>query len=286
MNDNTHPSLDSLKQYALQPEAENFAPVALHLAACVSCRQQLDALVKLSDADVELENPCDESLQADIQDYMDGRLLDTQAIEDRLQHDKAAIKAALHYACADSAMGRNQNRPTDESTRSDKPAFFQLSRLFQFRAPLWLAFPAGALASLLLAWFLVPMMQELEPYKLVAYQDNPNIEFQSGNTMPGMGFFRSAKKQSQIFKQPDIQLIDNKQIRIQWPPVDNALSYTIRLYTFEKGEKRSLGKVSTDKLFAVFDTHSIALKRRYEWVLSGTTRDHKQFNVAGGFVIH
>jgi len=286
MTDNMHPSLDTLKQYALQPEAEEFMSLSLHLAGCLSCRQQLDVLVKITDAEDNLTDQCDEELLADIQYYLKEELTDNKDFEDKLNNNKTVMKAALRYACADSAMQRNAQNSVVKSLLPEKKSIFNLAQLFQYKAPLWFAFPAGAVASLLLAWLLMPMIQLTDTYQLVSYQDNPQIEFQLQNNMPGMGFFRSAKKQSQIYDSVDIVLLNDQQLQVQWPPVKNALSYTIKLYTFEKGEKRSLGKVSTHKLSAVFNTHGIKLKRRYEWVLSGLTSDHKQFNVSGGFIVY
>ena len=286
MNDNNHPSLDTLKHYALQPEAEEFSAISLHLVTCLSCRQQLQTLERISAAGDDLMHQSDENLQADIQDYIEGRAENTKDIENTINNNKDALNAALHYACSSSAMHGHIQDSAMETSNVEKKSSIKFFQLFRYQAPVWLTFPAGALASLFLVWLLMPILFPSSEYQLIAYQDDPQIEFQENNIMPGMGFFRSVKKQYRAFDSVNIQLIDNKKIHIQWPPVEDALSYTMKLYTFDKGEKRSLGKISTQQPSAIFETRSLQLKRRYEWVLSGTSRDHMQFNAAGGFIIY
>lgn len=122
--------------------------------------------------------------------------------------------------------------------------------------------------------------------ELIAYQDNPVIQFKREQSLPGIGFFSDANKTVKPYGRIRAGITDNSDIHLSWPSVDNAMSYTMHLKVFVRGQQLSVGKVSTTTTQASFKRVANDSGQRYVWRLNGKTANGKLFSTKGGFVIN
>ncbi len=314
MNTITHPNIESITAYLASPHATEFKELSLHLAGCGKCRSQVSALTTLRDnfadinnfeniniesyrqateGDTELAEVLQQQL---IEHYVDDQLQgeEKQRIAAMLQKDPQALKAALHYASHSSSMQRelpefNKVTSADQAAlrqgqnRPDKPALItRLKNWLYIQTRVWITVPITAAAAATLAILLIPASGVLT---IASYQDNPVIQFEQKNQLPGIGFFSAARKKIEPFGKVKIELLGKGAIALSWVAVEGAESYTVRLQMFANGQKISVGENTTTATRTEFEGMNIEFDHRYEWVLSGKTADAKTFHTSGGFVI-
>jgi anti-sigma factor RsiW len=303
-----HPETETLQAYLRNIDAPEFDTVRLHLAGCADCRHEVDALSALDGFIPEPDtDSCSEQQHKLIRDFVDGPLQGDKRTEiEALLHDNpAAMKAALHYASHSTAMSSAIAAATAEETSAAathnnsahettaRPAslmsklYHDVSRRLAMRPPLWAVVPATALAAAMLAVSMQTFFARPgDDFIVASYRDNPVMQFSNNQTLPGIGFFNKAARQTRSYNNVRVSIIDASHLKIDWPAVDNASLYTIRLQLFNHGQKVSLGDVSTETPGAVFETAALNAGHRYEWILSGKTRDDMAFYATGGFVIN
>lgn len=315
MNQNHHPDIETLQGYLDMPESSQYNTLRLHLATCGTCRMQVNRLNQLQQelktmvpqqvTDFSsLSSPMKTALQEQtIERYVDGKLDETERsqIETLIKQKPAALKAALHYASHRSAMDRLLSGQVNAETRisveenvrqtsHNSPSLLQwlqpIKRLLELRTPLWFNAPVTAIAIVLLVTVVTLHQFETDGMIIAGYQDDPVVRIQSSDRPPGIGFFSKTDRITKPFKPISVQLAGTDALRMSWPAVENAASYTIKLEVVEDGRKLTLGELTTDKTNARFDDIDPHRNRRYEWTLTGQTNDAKTFYARGGFVIN
>ena len=315
-NTTSHPDIENMMAYLANPDASGFRELSLHLAACGVCRSQLGTLTTLREGledlnsesyqqSIERDTELDEALQQQlIERYVDDQLQveEKQQIAALLQKNPQGLKAALHYASHSSSMQRelgqaalpefsNETRASQTSSsqhqnkrsKAHKPALLsRLKNWFSLQARIWISVPITATAAAVLAIVFMPVSETLT---IAGYQDNPVIQFEQKNELPGIGFFSTARKVVKPFERVTIELVEKDTIALSWLAVEGADSYTVSLQKFALGQKIELGKNTTTTTRIEFKDLNIDLNHRYEWILTGKTTDAKTFYTSGGFVI-
>jgi anti-sigma factor RsiW len=303
-----HPETETLTAYLRNIDAPEFDAVRLHLAGCAHCRHEVDALSALDGFIPQADtDSCSEQQHELIRDFIDGRLQgDTRTEVEALIHaNPAAMKAALHYTSHSIAMTSAIAATTAEETSSAgthdnsvrettaQPAslmsnlYHGVSRWLAMRPPLWAVVPATVLAAAVLAVSMQTFFSRPgDDVTVAGYQDNPVMQFTKSQDLPGIGFFSKVIQQTRTYTDVRVSIIDTRHIKIDWPGVDNASLYTMRLQLFDQGQKISLGEISTETPGAVFETAALNVGHRFVWQLSGKTRDDMTFFASGGFVIN
>lgn len=283
-----HPETSDLNDYLQQPQAAEFGALRLHLAGCADCRTQIDALTSLHNHYSSLQSETiDSAQQQQVEDFIDGPADDNAALQN-IKNNSAVLKAALHYASHATAMNE-EIKPVVQQQKISivdnlKPL---LDHLFEYRSPMWLTASVSAVLVMALSVFVFPEINSADKnMQIVQYQDNPQIQFRPEHALPGIGFFSKTEEQSHpygslrvVYTRPDV-------IRISWPPVDRAKLYKLRLQMIAQGKKSTLVEISTELNQAEIKLNAADMDHRYEWTLSGITRDEKAFMTSGGFVIN
>jgi hypothetical protein len=296
-----HPETALLQNYLNNIAAAEYSELRLHLIRCAHCRAVVDGLSGLqaiSQQPQDTNETLTEHQQQQIADFIDGnvRAADQQPISDFIQSSAAAMKAALHYASHKSAMDKAAIKPVlaarQASTLSAKHNaplnawLNKLKSLISIQTPVWFSVPAtAAIVALISINLLHQPVPDNNVYAIANYQDNAIIQFRTKSALPGIGFFARSGQVSEPYADVSVAVTENKQIKIQWPPVSGALNYTLRLQMFHQGNKTVLGEVTTTDTSAAISTGLDNIFHRYEWVLSGDTQDNRVFVSSGGFVI-
>ena len=292
MNVSDHPNLDLLKNYLNNSKAVEFNSLRLHLAQCSQCRTLVDGLASLeSICQQPTSDTLNEQQHQQISDYIHGRLdtAEAQQINELINSDPFAMKAALHYASHKSSIERTMdlNRPSSTSSMQATLIFNKLKSLLRFKSPVWLSVPVTAALIALLSFNLFNQSSpDQPPYTIANYQDNPIIQFRSKESLPGIGFFKQSGQLSKNYNGLQVSVSDDNQLTLRWPPVSDAAKYTLRLQIFEKGNKIVLADITTKNSFADISLKLQTIFHRYEWELSGETHDNQVFMANGGFVIN
>ncbi len=258
------------------------------LAAHAHLLHAADSSPALSDAE-----------QQQIMDYVDGAgdAQSRAAAAALIQNNPAAQKAALHYASHRAAMSQDVPPQIDAATQPSSSGFslaqlaHKLLGWLDNRVPLWAALPATALAAYAVVASL-PLLDNHAPHNLqvASYQDNPVLQFRAPGQLPGIGFFSQADNTTAPYTNIRITAVQddatgNSAVQIQWPPIADAVTYSLRLQLFDKGMKKPVGEQRTSANHARFELGKLETGKRYEWVLTGNTRDNKTFYTTGGFVL-
>jgi len=308
-----HPDSEQLTAYLRAPQANDYRDLRLHLVNCRDCRQQVNLLSDLHnnlpvlDSDqhqqaVAQHNELHEVLQSQlIEKYVDGQLSQTerQRVKRLLDENPQAMKAAIHYTVHSNCMPRelagDSGSPAlagSGNADADRPVgkldwLSILRRCLHVRTPLWLTVPTTATVASLLSLMLISQPGSYtQNDHIVAYQDNPVIQFKPAQALPGIGFFSNANKISKPYGKISAGLSRDKQIQLAWPGVDNALSYTVQLKIFRDGKPISVGKLTTTMTQASFSRADNDTGHRYVWQLTGKTGDERVFSTRGGFIIN
>ena len=290
-----HPDFEILQAYVRQADAAQFAELRLHLAGCAECRVQVDAMMALQQHYPSLESPAvAEHQQQQLVDYIEQHLPQEQRqqVQQMLQDNPTTMKAALHYASHRAAMQQaiSPAPQTDAAIQTDVSFFSSLGAYvagwFELRAPIWLSVPATAAVVLVAVMMLqIGMQGNTTQLEIVAFQDNPVLQFRDNASLPGIGFFNRADNASAVYDKVAVSMPKAGEVAIQWPAIADATEYKMRLQAFYQGEKHSLGEVITRHNSARFAIDNVPANSRYEWVLSGQTARQKTFYTSGGFVI-
>ena len=292
-----HPELAQLWEYLEAPEAAAQTALLDHLTDCAPCRTRAARLAALQNR-LQDELPrlgATPSTDADALDV--ARWLDDttnshdMACDPRLQNP-AWLKAALHYLVHRSALQRDlRDVPTASATFAKRTApatpFLQrLTMLLTWRMPVWI--PAATAAALIWAALGLPLLTTnkdavLPP--LASYQDAPVMRFQSADAArPGIGFFAAANSVERPFTGVQLLRPRPRELELRWPAVENAAEYHVTLYRIVDHARETIAEQAETAPRALFNNFDLAPNRRYEWEISGSTRDGVRFRANGGFV--
>jgi hypothetical protein len=304
-----HPTKDTLLAYLEAPEQADFADLRLHIAACSDCRRNIVKLHNVRETiqqtgvyQTGIDGPSElltEALeQQTIERYLDGQLPDPQAaqVKTLLQTDPNALKIALHYASHTHATSTvsPQSAALAPKQRAASPRtgttswLDAIKKLFELRPPVWISVPATAAVVLVLATAIMPAWQA-SPAKGIAiatYQDKAVIHFQGAGQLPGIGFFSRAHNSTQAFGPMQIHYNAQQTLTLQWPQVSEASAYHLTLYLISNGQKITVKELDVSAPQASLADFRLTPDKRYEWTLTGDTKDGKTFYASGGFVIN
>ncbi|MCG6969797.1 MAG: hypothetical protein PVF34_08620 [Gammaproteobacteria bacterium] len=310
-----HPTKDTLLAYLEAADQADFAAVRLHIASCGDCRVALQRLNNLQHT-LQTTGPYQNRLQAvsaqltsaleqqSIERYVDGELhgMEAVSVKQMLNADPTALKAALHYACqntachntAHSAGNAQRNaaaadarKPAPASRSRNHPFIEQLKRLLDFRPPVWISVPATAAAVIMMTLAIMPggMHSAAPGFTVAGYQDKPVIHFQGADQLPGIGFFNKARRSTETFGPVDIQYNGEQTLALRWPAVPNATHYHLAVYLISEGRKITVQEMDLAANQATIANFNAQTGKRYEWTLNGETGDARSFYTSGGFVI-
>lgn len=307
-----HPTMDTLLDYLEDAENVKFTDMRLHIATCVVCRNQLQRLSSLQQS-IKHSGPLQNRLaetssqltsaldQHSIERYIDGELDDAQSasIQQLLDSDPGALKAALHYASHSAAsdhLRKGTESPanmagSDAQIKIDSPSngfIEQLKKFFDFRPPVWISVPATAAVVLVMMLAIMPDWKSSpsQGFTVAAYQDKAVIHYQGDNQLPGIGFFNKAHRSTEAFGPMIIRYTDHQDLLLRWPQVPNAQQYHLALYLISEGQKITVHEMDLKANQTTIADFKADAGKRYEWTLNGKTSDAKSFYATGGFVIN
>ncbi|MFV2055353.1 MAG: hypothetical protein ACC707_02755 [Thiohalomonadales bacterium] len=295
MNNITHPDTDSLLGFLERPEDSEFAELSLHLATCNHCRNEL----------IEVS-----SLKQRLCNYKHRDL----SKPSKTEKTKDSLYANLHFASHSEAMRQGlaahvlrspadsinktsstfdphpSNNAGIRTTKLSNPKFFaHFLTYFQWRPPLWSALAMTALLLLTVTYNLQVLTFKPSSLDIIAYQDNPVLTYTSQrDDNPGLGFFSDIQTSTKRFSGITITQENSHNITVTWPKIENSRSATIRLYQLSKGDRQLVDEQEVpgnEVTFSIESLETLQDAARFEWTLSGTTTDRKEFRTSGGFVI-
>ncbi len=293
-----HPELAQLWEYLEAPEATAQTAMLDHLADCAPCRTRAARLAALqSRLQDELPRlgatPSTDADALDVARWLDGA--DDNSLnlarDQRLQNP-AWLKAALHYLVHSSALQRDLPdalaAPQSDAKRAAPatPYLRRLAMLFTWRVPMWI--PAATAAALVWAALGLPLLttnNDAASQPLASYQDAPVMRFQSADAArPGIGFFAAAISVERPFTGVRLLRPRPRELELRWPAVENAAEYHVTLYRIVDHARETIAEQAETAPRALFNNFDFAPNRRYEWEISGNTRDGVRFRANGGFV--
>jgi len=303
MSSDTHPELEQLTDFNQNPAAAEHAGVRRHLATCADCRQQLDQFNTLSRTLLATPPGNDAATLSDtlLHAIENDQLDDAQRRV--LNDDPAALKAALHYAAHAPAMRRHfdspAGSPAEACSNTIHPGTKQpqspglLQRLLHWRPPAWSSIPLSAAAAFALALVVLPSSMSppdtsANPAALViaSYADRPVLELQNPTAdLPGMGFFHAADTQEIPFGGLRLRYSLSDGLSADWPPVENAQNYHLRLSRINADGQQVVAKIDVNQPQVRFPQLQ-PTPGRYQWLLTGQGTDGNRFRASGGFVVN
>jgi len=310
MNSMTHPDTEQLSDYLQEPAADRFSDIRLHLMQCHVCRSQASLISEIRNnlENIRAEQDANMSEQDSelaelianqtIEQYVDDSLDPKTAVQVRktIENNPRALKMALHYASHSASMSRQEDvglRSTsrDVVTQSGSTQQQGIAGMFRqwisARIPLWMTVPVAAVAAGIFAVVILPQTTQFaQGPTVVAYQDNPTIQFRRMEPTPGIGFFANADKIVKPYQSATARVMDKDKLELVWPEVEGAVSYTLHVKIHRMGEYVSVDKITTKQNQAQFTRLQQDAGQRYVWSLSGKTQDGAMFSTKGGFVIN
>jgi len=303
MNSNTHPELEQLASFTQNLTAPEHIELRRHLATCTDCRQRLEQLNTLSH-NLLADPPASEAAilpDTLLQAIENGQLNDAQRRV--LSDDPAALKAALHYAAHAPAMRRNFDSPvgspakaradtmSPDTNQPQSPGLLQ--RLLDWRPPAWGSIPLSAAAAFALALVVLPSAMspsgtspDLAALVIASYADQPVLALQGPmSDLPGIGFFHTADTQEIPFDGLRLRYSHTDGLSANWPPVENAQNYHLRLSRINTGGQQIVGEIDVNQSQARFPQLR-PTPGRYQWLLTGQRADGNHFRASGGFVVN
>ncbi len=301
MSPQSHPEPDALLAYQRDPSRDQYAEIALHLAQCPACREQLQTAAWLQSGFRHIEATTIDARQQEIvEDFVHGQHPPAAREQYRqsIRADSNMLKSALHSLAADAEARDHGPAPSLGNTSTDH--VMQRTRLFawlgtlrdwlDFRSPTWIT--ASLSAALTLGVVLVVLQLQVpggssgQRLSIASYQDDAAVYFDAGQAIPGIGFFNTAAVERQPFAPAEVSLDDDNLLQLRWQPVQRAQHYRLQVYRFHQGERQLLHEVQTEANSASIKLVEPPVSARYEWVLSGPTVDDQSFSTRGGFVIN
>lgn len=286
MDPSQHPEDSTIQDYLKTPEAAAFDGLRVHLASCGYCRRRAELTALLQTRGEWLEN---ERCEADprLADLLAGRLDRAQAqqLRAQLQQDPVRLRAALHYLSHAQAMSEIDPAAGAPQTRRSGP-LATIRNWLSFEAPLWQTVPVMALVMGLALLLLqqAPLRPDADA-RIVAFDDTPRLQFVSQQSQPGIGFFSQPDSAAESFDGMRIELLDERRLRMSWPAIEAANGYNLKLQVFRDGETRVLARQKLQANSTELQLDEALTQHRYEWLLSGDTRDQRSFRARGGFVV-
>ncbi len=281
-----HPQDQEILDYVKSPELEKFSPLRLHLSSCRYCRRRAELTALVRDQGHWLESEAvdvEESMAALMATAADTE--QAELLRQQIKQDPGALRAALHFASHAQAMNSlRQELPvrTSLGLRISE----RLRDWLNFRAPVWQMAPAVAVV-MMLATILLNLYagDSDDQFRVVAFSDNPVIQFVGQENQPGIGFFTQRDANTKPFGAMQIELTPDRRLRLSWPEVGDAEFYSLKLQVFSNGETQVLSRQILDTTTAFVKLSEIPSTLRYEWVLSGEIDSKQSFQASGGFVI-
>lgn len=288
-----HPDLAQLWEYLEGPQASDQAATLDHLIDCAHCRTRVARLTTLQNR-VQQQLPQLRAMEGSEADALEiARWVDGAA---GISHDPrlknpAWLKAALHYAVHRSALQcdlpQAQTPPRAAPAASGLSFLQRMTQLFTWRLPLWI--PAATAAALAWATLGLPLLTtdqgSAHMLPLATYQDAPVMHFRPAAAQPGMGFFAAANSVERPFTGVQVTRPQARTLELRWPPVENATEYRVTLYRVTNQRSEVVAQQTPASAHAVFNDFDFTANRRYEWEISGSTRDGSTFSANGGFAI-
>lgn len=290
MSNDIHPELEQLAAFSEAPGVPEHSGLRRHLSTCVDCRQRLDQLNAVSHR-LRAAPPMTETTHlpdALLHAIDHGQLSDAQ--QNVLHNDPAALKTALHYAVHAPAMQNHLDQPIRKtipaSTTSQTPNLLQ--RLLDWRPPAWGAIPVTAAAAFALALIVLPQNMPPASSQLIvaSYADRPILELQGpAADLPGMGFFHGADAREIPFDGLQLRYSRTDGLSANWSPVENAKNYQLRLTQITADGQQLFAETEVDQPQARFPQLQ-PTPGRYHWLLTGQATDGTRFRASGGFVVN
>lgn len=287
MDANNHPEDQLIQDYLKAPDSKSFDELRLHLAGCGYCRRRTEMTAMLREQGHWLES---ERSAADpgVADLLAGKLDPEQAhqLKQEIKQDPARLRAALHYASHAHAM-REITGPAAPREPAWTGITSRLGDWLNFQAPLWQMAPVVAVI-MTVAVLVINQYDVLDRHgqaRIVAFQDEQTLRYVSQETQPGIGFFSQQGAHAKPFGGMEIELLAGNRLRLSWPEIPDASDYNLKLQVFRAGETRVLARQTLSSTSAELVIAEPLTQHRYEWVLSGNTRDNRSFQTNGGFVI-
>ena len=172
MNKNTHPNSERIIAFIENPDLSEFTDIKLHLAFCTDCRHKASQLNQLQSElqdirFIQKKTHYDKTIQEapelqvalienKIEDYVDCKLDKNEynSINNLIQENPQALKAALHYAGHQSAMRRELGKEKSGikfKINNIKSTLFKfLQSVLTVKTPTWILVPATGLASIVI----------------------------------------------------------------------------------------------------------------------------------------
>jgi len=307
MSNSSHPDKDSLLSF-LQDRDDT--TISLHLASCVTCRNEVASLSELSQRLLRYKRNHSENRESSnnvekLNHLLNGDISPQQREQFNLelQNDKNLLREALHFASHSAAMksslGLIETSPkTANPTKSNSGSLFRLwsttllqrcKNALSWHPPLWSVVTVTACLIISVSVNLQVMNPTSSNFSVVAYQDNPVMTFMSlQDDTPGIGFFSNVRSSTQSFNNIKISQPDRDTLAFSWPNVTNAIDFTLSLYQITSDDRLLIDEQIVQVNSATFSTLPLQISninRRFEWVLTGVTTDKKSFKALGGFII-
>ena len=231
---------------------------------------------------------CDEQQQQIVNDFIYGELPENKkdTVKSQIKTDRIMLKSALHSL---SHQVENETFAGENQLQSSSKEW-TLTEWLQNLTASWLTIPVMAVATIMLTALVFQLFSVLneqhDEITIASFQDNNNIRYLAQNRMPGIGFFTSARQQSEPYQNIQISLNDNRLLQLEWQTVKNAQDYNLKLSSYSKGNKSVREKITTLHTQTTIKLTDADFNRRFEWILSGDTSDGKTFITSGGFVLN
>ena len=299
----THPDIEQLTGYMESPESRQYNTIRSHLMACDQCRGRVDKLTQL-EFDIKHYVPrfsqrsklLEGDVEQDIERFVDKQLdaKKSEAVKQRVDSDAESLKAALHYATHSSAMRKNIDDVSFNSSKREKRSvsspgsiFSRLLIYLQRPAPVWTMAPATLLLAAIIS---LPLLYSDTTTRdtgavIAKFQDNAVVSFSSADIPAGsIGFFHDAKSHSKPFGGIDITMNANKGLDLSWQAINKAKSYSLTVYSFESDQKQEIATTTTELPMISINNINWETGKHYQWEISGITDDGLKFSTQGDFV--
>ena len=289
----SHPSEDSLKAFMEQVDSNQSADISLHLAECLSCREQVSTMsrLKMSAEHLKHEN-VDEDQQQILEDFLYAKLPEQQQelLKQKIKNNPLLLKEALMTLSQQQFETEQFNsEPTKFHGKETNSFLDKVKQWLHSESKNWLSIPVTAVATLLLAVVVFQgtgLNNSQQQISVASFQDHNVIRFIPRNKLPGIGFFSSSNQYSEPYENIIITLNDNSQLALEWQPVNKASEYNLTISRYSEGSKQLREEVKTWQTHATIKLTEADYNQRFEWTLSGKTTDDESFVTTGGFVMN
>ncbi len=298
VTDKQHPELGVLLEYSRESTKAEFSAVRIHIIDCDECKQQLDQIQVLKtltlSANPERDRHAEGLTTEEIAAYVDGELNEDEAnnIAKLIQSDQQVKAATLHYALHSQRMRDSGVFPATETSIEhenkkdlEKISLFEnIKQLINWQMPAWITVPV--MVILLVTVVLQNQQPEIPQVIIASYQDEAVIVYKDiSSTAPGIGFFSESRTRKKPFGGINVSWEENDKLEISWQAISLAEQYTLTLFNVLPSGLTEIVTKNTAQTFVHFDNLHLESNKRYQWLISGVTKDNKTFEIQGGFVV-